>query len=58
VGGDIMFDLSSVAATIQADYIINRVNKLECSNDEKIKIIDAIIAEVKLASINELDKAI
>lgn len=53
-----MFDLSSVAATIQADYIINRVNKLECSNDEKIKIIDAIIAEVKLASINELDKAI
>lgn len=45
-------------AKIQADYIINSINKLECSREDKLRLIDSIIADIRSEGLEHLNKAI
>ena len=45
-------------AKLQAGYIIDTVNKFNCSKDEKLKLIESIISDLRCSSIKELDEAI
>lgn len=43
---------------LQADYIVDNINKLNCSKDEKLKLIESIISDLRCSDIKELDAAI
>ena len=43
---------------LQANYIIDTINKLNCNKDEKLKLIESIISDLRCNSIKELDEAI
>lgn len=45
-------------AKLQASYIIDAINKLNCSKDEKLDLIDSIVYDLKISTINELDEVI
>ncbi len=40
-------EVSKIIANIQAQYILKKINELDCSKEAKGKIIDDIIREVK-----------
>lgn len=44
-------------AKLQAGYIINTINKLNCSKDEKLKLIEEIILDLRISDIKQLHKA-
>lgn len=45
-------------AKLQASYIIDAINKLNCSKDEKLALIESIILDLRYSNIKELDEAI
>ena len=40
-------ELRRRVAIVHADAVLNSINKLKCPQDQKIKLLDAIIADVK-----------
>ncbi|MDO4301094.1 MAG: hypothetical protein Q4D26_06855 [Clostridia bacterium] len=44
-------------AKLQAGYIIDTINKFNCSKDEKLKLIEEIILDLRISDIKQLDKA-
>lgn len=45
-------------AKLQANYIVDTINKLNCSKDEKLRLVESIISDLRCSSIKELDEAI
>lgn len=53
-----MPDSDNNIAVLQAEHIIRCINSLDCSRDEKLKLLNSIISAVKTEDIKQLDKAI
>lgn len=45
-------------AKLQANYIVDTINKLNCSKDEKLRLVESIISDLRYSDIKELDAAI
>lgn len=52
-----MSDINNIAK-IQADYIIDRINNIECSREDKLRLIDSIISDIRNDGLEQLDKVI
>ncbi len=45
-------------AKLQANYIVDTINKLNCSKDEKLRLVESIISDLRYSDIKKLDAAI
>ena len=50
--------VSETIANIQAQYILKKINELDCSKEAKEKILNAIINDLKASFADNLDNAV
>ena len=49
-------EISEIIAKIQAQYILKKINELECSKEAKEKILDDIIKDVKESIADSIER--
>lgn len=50
--------VSETIANIQAQYILKKINELDCSKEAKEKILNDIINDLKASFAHDLDNAV
>lgn len=53
-----MSDLNRIVTTLQANYILNKINKLAFTREDKLRLIDSIIADIRNNCSEHLDNVI